>query len=234
MTAWIISGLVMGGVGSLHCVGMCGPIALSLPSVNSSASSRFLGTLLYNTGRVVTYAVLGAILGMIGYSLVMMGFQKWLTITVGAGMLVFLFLPSQFKNRGGNLKFMISLRQKIARLYAHPSYPSLFLIGLFNGLLPCGLVYAALAVAVAGGSVPTSSLFMASFGAGTLPMMWMVAFFAGSIKYSFRVSLRKAYPFVIFIMGCVLILRGLNLGIPFISPALHEGHEHVAGIQCHD
>ncbi|RYG30189.1 MAG: sulfite exporter TauE/SafE family protein, partial [Chitinophagaceae bacterium] len=118
--------------------------------------------------------------------------------------------------------------------YAHPSYSSLFLIGLFNGLLPCGLVYAALAVAVAGGSVTTSSLFMASFGAGTLPMMWMVAFFAGSIKYSFRVSLRKAYPFVIFIMGCVLILRGLNLGIPFISPALHEGHEHVAGIECHD
>ncbi len=234
MTAWMISGLVMGGVGSLHCVGMCGPIALSLPSINSSASSRFLGTLLYNMGRVVTYAMLGAILGMIGYSFVMMGFQKWLTITVGVGMLVFLFLPSQLKNSGGNLKFMIALRQTIARLYAHPSYSSLFLIGLFNGLLPCGLVYAALAVAVAGGSVTTSSLFMASFGAGTLPMMWMVAFFAGSIKYSFRVSLRKAYPFVIFIMGCVLILRGLNLGIPFISPALHEGHEHVAGIQCHD
>ncbi|RYF98708.1 MAG: sulfite exporter TauE/SafE family protein, partial [Chitinophagaceae bacterium] len=186
MIAWITWGLIMGGVGSLHCVGMCGPIALSLPAVNSSPSSRFLGTLLYNAGRVFSYAVLGAILGLIGYSFVIMGFQRWLTITVGVGMLIFLFLPSRFRNRGGSSKIMAPLRQRIAKMYAQPTYVSLFSIGVLNGLLPCGLVYAALAVAVAGGSIGTSSLFMAAFGAGTLPMMWMVAFFAGSLKLSFR------------------------------------------------
>jgi sulfite exporter TauE/SafE len=135
---------------------------------------------------------------------------------------------------GSSLKIMAPLRQRIARMYAQPTYVSLFSIGVLNGLLPCGLVYAALAVAVAGGSIVTSSLFMAAFGAGTLPMMWMVAFFAGSLKLSFRSSLRKVYPYIIFVMACILILRGLNLGIPFISPGLHEGHNHVEGIQCHD
>ena len=224
----------MGAIGSLHCIGMCGPLALSLPPVHPSASSRFTGTLLYNLGRVFTYSFLGALLGAIGYSFSMIGFQRWLTISIGASMLLFLFLPARCKNLPGNVQFLAPLRKKIGRLYSRPSYGSLFMIGLLNGLLPCGLVYAALAVAIAGAEVSSSSLFMAAFGAGTIPMMWMVAFFGTSIKWNLRHHIRKAYPYIIFFMACFLILRGLSLGIPFISPDLHATHHHPAGISCHD
>lgn len=234
MIGWLTAGLAMGAIGSLHCVGMCGPIAMSLPAVNQSPASRFAGTLLYNAGRVFTYALLGAILGAVGYSFVLLGFQRWLTISAGILMLIFLLLPNKFKKGDRSVKMLAPLRKKIAAMYSEPRFSSLFAIGVLNGLLPCGLVYASLAVAVAGGNIFSSSLFMAAFGAGTLPMMWMVAFFAGSFKLSFRLSIRKAYPYIVFVMACIMILRGLNLGIPFISPELHNGHSPAAVVQCHD
>lgn len=149
-------------------------------------------------------------------------------------MLIYLLLSGKIKSNPGASKVFSPLRKAIGKLYTRPGYSSLFTIGLLNGLLPCGLVYTALAVAVVGGNVKVSGVYMASFGAGTLPMMWMIAFFAGSIRSNFRISIRTAYPYIIFLMACILILRGLNLGIPFLSPAFENGHTHAPGIECHD
>ncbi len=224
----------MGAVGSFHCVGMCGPIAMTLPQVNDSDASRFTSTLLYNAGRAITYAILGAILGTIGYSFFLLGLQKFLTIGTGVGMMIFLFMPGKVRSGGSRMQWLMPLRNKIGSLYSKPHYSSVFTIGLLNGLLPCGLVYAALAVAVAGGSVMSGLLFMAAFGLGTLPMMWAVAFFSLSIKAGFRAKIRKLYPYVVFVMAGILIMRGLNLGIPFLSPSIHEKHLYGTGINCHD
>ncbi len=235
MIETIAAGMLLGALGSLHCVGMCGPIALSLPVVNTSYFSKYIGTLLYNLGRVVTYAALGVVFGLIGQSLVWMGFQQWLSIALGVLLLLIVLLPKRITSR---IQFfpgaMGSIRGGIGRLFQTKSYTSLFMIGLLNGLLPCGLVYMAVAGAVATASVVQSSVWMAAFGLGTLPMMWVVAMIGSSLKLRFRTSIRKVYPYMIGVMACLLIVRGMGLGIPFVSPAIETQPNKSAVVTCHD
>ena len=119
-------------------------------------------------------------------------------------------------------------------MLAQKNYQSVFFIGLVNGLLPCGLVYMALAGAVATTSVVKSSLFMAAFGLGTLPLMWGVSFFGSFINVQTRVIIRRAYPYLMVGMAFLLILRGLGLDIPFLSPAFHmnEGQSMSHNLEC--
>jgi sulfite exporter TauE/SafE len=100
-----------------------------------------------------------------------------------------------------------------------------------NGLLPCGMVYIALAATLSLPQISQSVVFMALFGAGTLPAMMLVGYAGQMIKPDVRKSFQKAVPVFIALMGVVLILRGMNLGIPFISPELT--HAAGAAINCH-
>lgn len=235
MIETIAAGLVLGAIGSLHCVGMCGPIALSLPVVNTSHASKYIGTLLYNLGRVVTYAMLGVLFGLIGQSLVWMGFQQGLSIALGVLLLLLVLLPKRFTNRIQIFpKAMASIRGGIGKLFQTRSYSSLFTIGVLNGLLPCGLVYMAIAGAIATASVVQSSVWMAAFGLGTLPMMWLMAMIGSNLKLRFRTSIRKVYPFMIAIMACLLIIRGMGLGIPYVSPSINMPTGKSAVVTCHD
>lgn len=237
MTGLFIAALIMGGIGSVHCIGMCGPLALSLPVVSNNHASRFFSTLLYNTGRVVTYAILGAIFGMIGMSFAFFGYQQWLSIILGVTILLFLMLPktnSVFKNNHV-VVFFNNLRSKLGQLFARKNYQSVFFIGLMNGLLPCGLVYMAIAAAVSTASVAKSSLFMAAFGMGTLPVMWSIAFFGGFINMNVRRNIKRLYPYVMVLVAVMLIVRGLGLHIPYMSPAFdHENIIKQPAIDCHD
>jgi len=233
MLQFIITAFLMGLLGSFHCIGMCGPIALSLPLQNTQ-SQKILGALNYNSGRIVTYSVFGLFFGIIGKTFVLFGYQQWLSILLGAAILVFMFLPSKFssfKNKNFILDFFSKVRQSIALLFQQKNYKSLFFIGLLNGLLPCGLVYMAAAFAVAAGNILNSILFMAFFGLGTLPMMWTIAFFGNYISAGIRQKIRKAYPFVTAALACLLILRGMGLNIPYISPDLDAGHS-AAKMSC--
>lgn len=233
MTAWLLSGLVLGLAGSLHCVGMCGPIALTLPVARFTGASRLAATLLYNFGRAVTYATLGGLLGTIGYSLFLLGFQRWISIALGAMILiVVVFHRPLLKGWNSNMPIFKTIRSSIGRLYAKPGYGSLFTIGLLNGLLPCGLVYVAIAAAVAGGDPLSGAGFMAAFGVGTLPAMWALSWFGGSMRAQLMRPLRNIIPFVAGAMGVLLILRGMELGIPFISPVI-DGVAHGGGAHCH-
>lgn len=234
MIALITAGLVMGMIGSLHCVGMCGPIALSLPVVSNSPIAPYAGTFLYNIGRVICYALIGLLMGMIGKAFHLVGFQQWLSLTIGLALLIYIVIPAKTKNEWGKMQsFMQPLRSKMSVLFQTKSYRSLFLIGFLNGLLPCGLVYVAMAGALAYASALESSMFMASFGLGTLPMMWLVAFTGAKLKWSFRTQIRKAYPFVIAVMAVLLIIRGLGLGIPYLSPSLESKHSSTVTVECH-
>lgn len=104
-------------------------------------------------------------------------------------------------------------------------------MGMANGLLPCGMVYIAIAGALSTADVVSGVLFMAFFGAGTLPAMMMISYFGKMISLSARSSMRKAVPYFVAVMGILLILRGLNLGIPFISPEMPAVSGQV--VSCH-
>ena len=221
MVQLILAAFTIGLLGSFHCVGMCGPLALSLPLNSDSFWSKFSGSLLYNAGRIVTYSVFGLVFGAIGKSVALFGYQQWLSVLLGVLMIFFIILPKRiavFNKNNVVLHFMEKLRASLGQLFFKKNYASLFSIGLLNGLLPCGLVYMAAAGAVATGDIVNSILFMFFFGLGTLPMMWSVAFFGNYVSLGIRQKIRKAYPYMMMLMACLLILRGMGLGIPYISP----------------
>lgn len=218
----ILSALMLGIIGSFHCAGMCGPIALAIPLNNKNWFSRINGSLIYNIGRAVTYAIMGAVFGLFGKGLVMAGFQKWVSIIMGIIMITSVLFPSLYKNNIDLGKtassFVGKLKTKLGALLLKRSYSSLLLIGLLNGLLPCGLVYMAIAGAIATTGSLSGALFMFIFGLGTLPMLFAISILSNSLGVKLRTKMTKIIPVVVFIIGVLFILRGLGLGIPFISP----------------
>lgn len=234
MVQLITAAMAMGMLGSFHCVGMCGPLALSLPLSSNSLWAKFSGAFLYNAGRIVTYAAFGTVFGLIGSSVAMFGYQQWLSVIMGIAIIVFVVLPKRitaFKSDNVVLAFFEKLRGGLGKLFFKKTASSLFAIGLLNGLLPCGLVYMAAAGAVATGDTRNSVLFMVFFGMGTLPVMWSIAFFGNYIGVTVRQKIRKAYPYMMTVMACLLILRGLGLGIPYVSPKVEMGNKTVQN--CH-
>ncbi len=213
---------IIGLVGNAHCAGMCGPIALALPLKNENWFTRIGGGLVYNTGRITTYILLGAIFGLLGKGLNVAGFQLWASIVIGILMIVMVVVPLIFKNlpslnnlfEGYSTRLMSGFRN----LFRKGDTKSLFGIGLLNGILPCGLVYVAVAGAINTGDVVSAMLYMALFGAGTIPVMLAVSLAGTMISLNLRIFVNKLSPYVIVLLGVLFILRGLSLGIPYISP----------------
>lgn len=221
---FIWAAITLGFLGSFHCVGMCGPIALALPLNHNSLSSKITGALLYNVGRMFTYALLGSLFGLLGQSVVIAGYQQALSITLGVIILIMVLLPSsaygRFKITALIYSYIGKLKQKLGSLFKKRSYSSLFFIGTLNGLLPCGLVYLGITGAIATGGSLEGALFMAMFGLGTLPAMFVLGMLGNSISINFRNKINKAIPIFVVAMALLLILRGMNLGIPYISPEM--------------
>jgi len=231
MTAQLIlAAFTMGLLGSFHCIGMCGPLALSLPLSSNSYWAKFSGAFLYNAGRVFIYAVFGLLFGALGKTVAVFGFQQWLSIILGVLILVFIIIPKRvalFNSNNYLLQFFQKIRSLLGKLFIKKNYTSLFSIGLLNGLLPCGLVYMAAVGAVATGNILSSVLFMAFFGLGTLPLMWSVSFFGNYINISIRQKIRKLHPYMMMLMACLFILRGMGLGIPYVSPKVNVEKKEV-------
>lgn len=233
MIQLILAAFTMGLLGSFHCVGMCGPLALSLPLNSNSIWAKFSGALLYNTGRIITYSVFGLLFGIIGKSAAMFGFQQWFSILLGVLIIFLVVLPKRIpvlNNENFITAFFKKIRLGLGDLFFRKGYSSLFTIGILNGLLPCGLVYMAAAGAVATGEVSSSVLFMVFFGLGTLPIMWSLAFLGNYVSIGLRQRIRKAYPYLMMLMGCLLILRGMGLGIPYVSPEMKTEKRNI--IEC--
>ena len=226
---------LLGLISSFHCVGMCGPLAMALPIQHLSVVRRRVSIFLYHAGRMITYTLLGLLFGIVGRHIFIAGFQQWGSIILGSTILlvvVFQKLFTTFHTPPFIQSFTDTLHNIIRYLWGKHSASSSFLLGMTNGLLPCGMVYFALAGALSSATITSSVLFMILFGAGTLPLMLSVHF-AGTtyLSLSFRNKTRKLVPFFIATMGMLLILRGLNLGIPYISPFL--GNETGRVISCH-
>jgi len=226
---------ILGLLSSFHCVGMCGPLAMALPVQNLSLIRKSIAIILYHSGRIITYTFFGLLFGLLGRHLFVAGYQQWISISLGAIILIILLQQKIFhQNRPSFIGQKISgtLNNWMSYLWnIHSSFSSL-LFGMVNGLLPCGMVYYALIGALSTGSLINGLFFMMLFGAGTLPLMLSVHFLGASyLTLSVRNRMKKFVPVVIGFMGVLLILRGLNLGIPYISPFI--GNRPEQAINCH-
>lgn len=221
--------ILVGLLGSFHCLGMCAPITWAVPG-NRQKRWRWLGgRLIYNSGRVLTYALLGVIAGLLGSTLSMAGWQQGLSIGAGAMMLLgVLFFGMEIPDKAllkPLSKAIIWVKKRIGRLLAKKGFGAQLVLGMLNGLLPCGLVYAALIAALSMGSVQGGALYMALFGLGTFPMMMAAAMFGKMMSHKFKKRVWSLAPKLVAIVGILFILRGLNLGIPYVSPMLTNGDE---------
>jgi len=231
---FIIGGFTLGLIGSLHCVGMCGPMALALPVQYLSKSQRALAIFLYQVGRVITYSVLGLIFGLAGRQVYLAGLQQWFSIGMGTLIIFLLFQYWIFRRnvRPALLNgFYAGVQQIMIKILKTHATPSFLFFGMANGLLPCGMVYIALAGALAATAVQQSVLFMAMFGLGTVPAMIAISLFGQLFTVKVRNSFRRIVPLFVTAMAVLLILRGMNLGIPFISPELPSASQ--AAVSCH-
>jgi len=212
--------LTFGLLSSLHCIGMCGPLALALPGVPGTGVGYWLGRVLYHAGRATTYAALGAVFGMLGLGAGLAGYQQQLSIAAGVVMLILLLL---YSTTGRTLPGIQGLNKLTQRMLGHllgskTTPATLYGIGLVNGLLPCGVVYVALAGAVATGTVWGGAAYMALFGLGTAPLLFAFTVLGGKLSH-----LRQWNPLLRYagvVVALLLIVRGMDLGIPYISPKL--------------
>lgn len=218
----LVTALIFGLLGSFHCVGMCGPIAFMLPVDRTNNLKKFGQIFLYHFGRILAYSILGLAFGLVGKSLNLFGFQQQLSIGIGVLMLLVIFIPQKTFNRYNFSKPVFRIISKIKSALGKElkkKTPDTFLtIGFLNGFLPCGLVYMAIFGAIASGNAFQGSLYMALFGIGTIPLMTSAIYLGNFVSGQVRQRIRSAIPVFVVIIGCLFIVRGLGLGIPYISP----------------
>lgn len=210
--------LSMGLLSSLHCIGMCGPIALALPVHKGGFLQQLGGLLVYNGGRAFTYSMLGILFGLIGSSLVVLGLMRYLTIAVGIIILLYVLLPVTVGSRFHPPRIwnnaVSAVKSRLGKYLRSNHAGGWLLLGVFNGLLPCGLVYLALITSVATGTVVNGGLFMLLFGLGTFPAMFAVGFFKHHITPVLRTKFRRILPVMLGVVGIWLIVRGVLIQFP--------------------
>jgi uncharacterized protein len=219
-----LSALIFGFLGSFHCVGMCGPIAFMLPVDRNNVYKKISQILLYHFGRLLSYSIIGLVFGIIGKGLYLFGFQQQLSIIIGVLMIVVVIIPYKTFNKYNFSKPIYKIISKVKSALGtalKKKTPDTFLtIGFLNGFLPCGLVYMAVFGAIASGNELEGSLYMLFFGLGTIPLMTSAIYFSNFLKGAMRQKIQKAIPVFVVLIGALFILRGLGLGIPYLSPTL--------------
>jgi hypothetical protein len=230
MDLW--TAFALGLAGSLHCAGMCGALALALPAPNRRLPAFFVGRLAYNGGRIVTYCCLGLVFGLVGQVFAIAGFQQTMSIALGVALLVGLFLSPRLVRWSPVTRLVAALKARMSGLLRQRSLTALTVLGLLNGLLPCGLVYVACAGATATGNLLQGAEYMALFGAGTVPMMLGISLSGSLVPLRIRLKLIKTVPVAVGLLAALLILRGMSLGIPYVSPNLSGDQTAAPG--CHE
>ncbi len=218
----LLSALILGLMGSLHCVGMCGPIAFMLP-VDRSNNYKKLGQIfIYHFGRLLAYGLIGLVFGMLGKGLYVFGMQQKLSVGIGIIMILVVLIPyktfSRFNGSKPIYKIVSKFKNRLGKELKKKSPDTFLTIGFLNGFLPCGLVYMALFGAIAMGNAAQGSLYMILFGLGTIPLMTSAIYFTGFLKGSMRRQIQRFIPVFVVVIGVLFIIRGMGLGIPYLSP----------------
>ncbi|MEZ4801062.1 MAG: sulfite exporter TauE/SafE family protein [Flavobacteriales bacterium] len=222
MITLIAAAAALGFAGSLHCVGMCGPLVSIVHGGAQGKSMKWWGNQgLYHFGRIGVYALFGVLTGFLGKSLSAMGLQRWLALISGVVLLVMILFPFFSKK-----KFVVGnqLFQKVSSRFSQflqKKNPSKYLaLGVINGFLPCGLVYAAMAASLSGGSIMGSVLFMVIFGVATSPALVAVAGLSNFLRSRIKAKSLSYMRLAFMLLAVLFILRGANLGIPYLSPKM--------------
>ncbi len=218
----LLSAFIFGLLGSLHCVGMCGPIAFLLPIDRENNAKKLFQIFLYHFGRLFAYSIIGLAFGLVGKSLSLFGLQQQLSIYIGVLMLMVILIPTRIFNKYNFSKPLFGIISKVknslGKELKKKKPDTFFTVGFLNGFLPCGLVYMAVFGAIASGNALQGCLYMLLFGIGTIPLMttaiWVGNFLSGKV----RQHVRRTIPVFLSIIAILFILRGLGLGIPYISP----------------
>lgn len=219
----LYTAIIFGLISSFHCIGMCGPIAMMLPIDRKSEAKKISQLSVYHLGRLIAYALLGLLFGLLGKGLFLAGMQQQLSITVGILMIIITVVPEKTL---ANYNFSKPINKVISKVksnlgsqFKNRSYKSFFTIGLLNGYLPCGMVYVALFGALAMPSIELSILYMLLFGLGTVPMMSMVVLITNLVSIPIRNTIQKVIPVLAVCIGVLFIIRGLGLNISYVSPS---------------
>lgn len=219
----LYSAFILGLISSLHCIGMCGPIAMMLPVDHQNEAKKVTQIITYHLGRLTAYTTIGLIFGLVGRGFFLAGLQQNMSIFIGVAMIIVVLIPEKIFAKYNFSKpvyrVISKVKSNLGSQFKNRSYKSLFTIGLLNGFLPCGMVYVALFGAIAMQSAGSGVLYMLLFGVGTMPLMTVVIYIRSVIKLPFRDKIQKAIPYITVIIGILFILRGLGLGIPYISPS---------------
>lgn len=219
----LYSAFIFGLISSLHCIGMCGPIAMMLPVDRSNPAKKVVQIMLYHIGRLSAYTTLGLVFGILGKGFYMAGIQQSISIMVGIFMITIAVVPERifmkYNFSKPVYKVISNVKSSLGNQFKRKSPDALFTIGLLNGFLPCGLVYAALFGAIAMQNVTLSVTYMLLYGLGTIPMMSAVVYISNILSTPIRSKMQKMIPIVTVIIGTLFILRGLGLDIAYISPS---------------
>jgi len=232
----LISGFILGLLGSFHCVGMCGPIAFMLPVDRSNSVKKISQITVYHIGRLLAYGLIGLVFGLIGKGLFIFGYQQQLSIIIGVLMILVVIIPQKTFNKYNFskpiYKVISKVKSALGTALKKKTMDTFLTIGFLNGFLPCGLVYMAVFAAIASGNAANGMLYMLVFGFGTIPLMTSAIYFSQFLKGTARQQIQKVIPVFVVVIGALFILRGLGLGIPYLSPA--PVYDLVSnGIDCH-
>ena len=232
----LMSAIILGLLGSFHCVGMCGPIAFMLPVDRTNSTRKILQISTYHFGRLLAYSLIGLFFGLVGKSLYIFGIQQQLSIAIGILMIVVVLIPAKTFNTYNFsrpiYRFISKIKSALGAALKKKTADTFLTIGFLNGFLPCGLVYMAVFGSIATANVTQGSLYMALFGLGTIPLMTTAIYLGKFLNTKIKQRIQKAIPVFIVVIGLLFILRGLGLGIPYLSPA--PVTEIATGmIECH-
>lgn len=227
---------ILGLLGSFHCVGMCGPIALMLPVDRKNPWRKGFQISLYHLGRITTYALIGLVFGLIGESFALFGFQQQISVIIGVIMLSSLLFSEsvlgKFNVSKPLFKWVGKLKSELGSSLKKKELDTFFYLGFLNGLLPCGLVYMAVFGSIAMSGMVQSSLYMAFFGIGTIPLMSVVIYAKEWLNSVLKFNPKRLIPIAIAIIGILFILRGMGLGIPYVSPKPVQS-QVTSDMECH-
>lgn len=217
----LLSAIIFGLLGSFHCIGMCGPIAFMLPIDRTNKTKGFFQILSYHLGRLFTYSLIGLLFGFLGKGFYFFGFQQQLSIIVGVLMILVILFPKILQKLSLSKKIstlVLKVKNSLGKELKKKGNDTFFTIGFLNGFLPCGLVYMAVFGAITTSNAFTGSLYMFLFGLGTIPLMTAFVYLGNFTKGNFRKNIQKAIPIMVVFIGVLFIVRGLGLGIPYVSP----------------
>lgn len=213
---YLLTAFGLGLVSSVHCIGMCGPIAVLIKQ--KTPNSGIIPH--YHAGRILGYTFLGLLFGVFGKGLSLGGLQQNLSVFFGVAMILYVLIP-YFQKKFKQLEFvLIPYHRKLKEVFSKNlslSRPiNRFISGLLNSMLPCGMIYLALIGALSANSIWQGGAIMLFFGFGTLPLFSILLLTQSAIKsQSFQHAMKKALPILILFMGVALIVRGAGLGLHY-------------------